>query len=188
MKKKFITNLVLLLTLNVLIKPFWVFGIDRAVQNVVGAGDYGLYFSLFNFSLIFNIFLDFGITNFNNREISRHPKLLPGNFSNIVGLKISLAVIYGIVSFLVAMIIGYEKVQMRLLWVLLFNQFLASFLMYLRSNVSGMQMFRTDSLLSVLDRVRVAVGRPRSRPACSVPAIRWPNRVRCPRWSRKPSG
>lgn len=152
MKKKFITNLILLLSLNALIKPFWVFGIDRTVQNVVGAGEYGLYFSLFNFSLILNILLDFGITNFNNRDISRHPKLLPANFSNIVGLKISLAVIYGIVSFLLAMIIGYEKVQMRLLWILLFNQFLASFLMYLRSNISGLQMFKTDSFLSVLDR------------------------------------
>lgn len=152
MKKKFVTNLLLLLSLNILIKPFWVFGIDRTVQNVVGAGEYGLYFSLFNFSLMLNILLDFGITNFNNREISRYPKVLPVNFSNIVGLKILLAVIYGLVSFLVAMIIGYEKVQMRLLLLLLFNQFLASFIMYLRSNISGLQMFKTDSFLSVLDR------------------------------------
>lgn len=153
MKKKFVTNLILLLSLNILIKPFWVFGIDRTVQNVVGAGEYGLYFSLFNFSLLLNILLDFGITNFNNREISRHPKVLPGYFSNIVGLKLFLAVIYGIVSFLVAMIIGYEEVQMRLLLPLIFNQFLASFIMYLRSNISGLQMFKTDSFLSVLDRV-----------------------------------
>ncbi len=153
MKKKFVTNLILLLSLNILIKPFWIFGIDRTVQNVVGAGEYGLYFSLFNFSLLLNILLDFGITNFNNREISRHPKVLPGYFSNIVGLKIFLAVIFGIVSFLVAMIIGYEKVEMRLLLPLLFNQFLASFIMYLRSNISGLQMFKTDSFLSVLDRV-----------------------------------
>ncbi len=35
MQKKFITNLALLLLLNLLIRPFWILGIDRAVQNAV---------------------------------------------------------------------------------------------------------------------------------------------------------
>jgi O-antigen/teichoic acid export membrane protein len=39
-----------------------------------------------------------------------------------------------------------------MLWVLVANQFLASFILYMRSNISGLQYFRTDSLLSVLDR------------------------------------
>jgi len=46
MKRKFITNLALVIFLNLLVKPFWIFGIDRTVQNVVGAESYGLYFSL----------------------------------------------------------------------------------------------------------------------------------------------
>jgi O-antigen/teichoic acid export membrane protein len=36
---------------------------------------------------------------------------------------------------------------------LCFNQFLLSFILYLRSNISGLLLFRTDSLMSVLDRV-----------------------------------
>ncbi len=153
MKKKFVTNLILLLGLNILIKPFWVFGIDRTVQNVVGAADYGLYFSLFSFSLILNIFLDFGITNFNNREISRNPGTLSVNISNIIGLKVLLSALYIIVSFIIALLIGYDKIQFRLLIFLMINQVLASFLLYLRSNISGLQMFKTDSFLSVLDRL-----------------------------------
>ncbi len=39
-----------------------------------------------------------------------------------------------------------------MLWILIANQFLASFILYFRSNISGLQYFRTDSLLSVLDR------------------------------------
>ena len=69
MQKKFVTNLALLLFLNLLIKPFWILGIDRSVQNSVGAADYGMYFALFNFSFLLNIILDFGITNFNNKNI-----------------------------------------------------------------------------------------------------------------------
>ena len=55
MQRKFLTNLGLMLFLNLLIKPVWIFAIDRNVQNVVGAMDYGFYFDLLNFSFLFNI-------------------------------------------------------------------------------------------------------------------------------------
>jgi len=40
-----------------------------------------------------------------------------------------------------------------MLAVLGINQFLLSFILYLRSNISGLLMFRTDSMLSVMDRL-----------------------------------
>ena len=152
MKRKFVTNLLLLISLNLLIKPFWVLGIDRTVQNVVGAESYGLYFALFNFSLILNILLDIGITNYNNRNISQHRFLVKKHVSNIVGLKLVLAVMYAFVCLIVAAIIGYNKIQFQLLFFLILNQFLISFTLYLRSNISALQFFRTDSILSILDR------------------------------------
>ncbi|MDR1761211.1 MAG: hypothetical protein LBR55_02050, partial [Bacteroidales bacterium] len=60
MKRTFIINLILLVFLNILVKPFWIFGIDRTVQNTVGAHDYGIYAALFSLSIILNIFLDMG--------------------------------------------------------------------------------------------------------------------------------
>jgi hypothetical protein len=36
MRKKFALNLLFLLAANLLVKPFWIFGIDRVVQNKVG--------------------------------------------------------------------------------------------------------------------------------------------------------
>lgn len=152
MKRKFVTNLILLLSLNLLIKPFWILGIDRTVQNMVGDESYGMYFALFNFSLLLNILLDVGITNFNNKNIAQHNFLLKKHLSNIVGLKFMLAIVYAVFSIIVATIIGWGKVQMHLLFFLIFNQFLISFTLYLRSNISGLHLFRTDSILSVLDR------------------------------------
>jgi len=152
LKRKFITNLLLLLFLNVLIKPFWIFGIDVTVQNVVGDESYGLYFSLLGFSMIMNILLDLGITNFNNKNIAQNHQLLKKHISNIVGLKFLLAGVYAVVCISVALIIGYRKVEFHLLLFLILNQFLISFNFYLRSNISGLQLFRTDSILSVLDR------------------------------------
>lgn len=152
MKRKFITNLLLLLFLNVLIKPFWIFGIDVTVQNLVGDESYGLYFSLLNFSMILNILLDLGITNYNNKNIAQHRQLLRKHISNIVGLKFLLAGIYAVVCTITALIIGYKQLQLHLLAFLILNQFLISFTLYLRSNISGLHLFRTDSFLSVLDR------------------------------------
>ncbi|MBE9467911.1 MAG: oligosaccharide flippase family protein [Bacteroidetes bacterium] len=152
MKKKFVTNLALLIFLNLLIKPFWVFGIDRTVQNVVGEQQYGLYFALFNFSLILNIFLDFGITNYNNRNIAQNNHLLSKYLSNIVVLKFLLGIFYLLISFAIALLWGYNWMQIKLLLILAFNQFLLSFILYLRSNISGLHFFKTDSLMSVLDR------------------------------------
>jgi len=152
LKRKFITNLLLLLFLNVLIKPFWIFGIDLTVQNLVGDESYGLYFSLLNFSMILNILLDLGITNYNNKNIAQHRQLLRKHISNIVGLKFVLAGVYALVCIITALIIGYKQIQLHLLAFLILNQFLISFTLYLRSNISGLHLFRTDSLLSVLDR------------------------------------
>ena len=152
MKRKFVTNLILLISLNLLIKPFWILGIDRSVQNLVGDESYGMYFALFNFSLLLNILLDIGITNFNNKNIAQHNFLLKKHLSNIVGLKFILAIVYAIFSLVTALIIGYDKIQLHLLFFLIFNQFLISFTLYLRSNISGLHLFRTDSILSVLDR------------------------------------
>jgi O-antigen/teichoic acid export membrane protein len=157
LKRKFVTNLILLVSLNLLIKPFWVLGIDRTVQNVVGAESYGLYFALFNFSMILNILLDVGITSFNNRNISQHRFLLHKHLSNIVGLKIVLAVVYAVFSLVIAAVIGYNKIQVHLLLFLIVNQFLISFTLYLRSNISALQLFRTDSLLSILDRTLMII-------------------------------
>jgi O-antigen/teichoic acid export membrane protein len=157
LKRKFVTNLLLLISLNLLIKPFWVLGIDRTVQNFVGAESYGLYFALFNFSMILNILLDIGITNFNNRNISQYRFLVKKHVSNIIGLKLVLAVGYAFVCLIVASIIGYNKIQFHLLFFLILNQFLISFTLYLRSNISALQFFRTDSLLSILDRTLMII-------------------------------
>jgi O-antigen/teichoic acid export membrane protein len=153
MKRKFITNLGFLLFLNLLVKPFWIFGIDRTVQNIVAPGDYGFYFTVLNFTFLFNILLDFGITNFNNKNIAQNNHLLNKHFSGITLLRFLLAALYFIVIFTVAIIIGYDGRHLYFLAFLAFNQFLVSFILYLRSNISGLLLFKIDSVISVLDRV-----------------------------------
>ena len=153
MHKKFITNLGLLLFLNLLIKPFWILGIDRSVQNAIGSGSYGVYYALFNFTFLFNIILDLGITNFNNKNIAQNNHLLNKHLSSIIMLRGLLAIVYGIVTLSFGFFIGYDSSMLKLLMALIFNQLLISFILYLRSNIAGLHLFKTDSFLSILDRL-----------------------------------
>src|ERR1044071_2723802 len=107
MQRKFVTNLALVITLNLLVKPFWILGIDRYVQIAVGPETYGFYYALFNFSFLLNILLDFGITNYNNKNISQHNHLLNKHLSSILVLRMMLALVFAIVSMTAGYIIGY---------------------------------------------------------------------------------
>lgn len=157
MQRKFLSNLAFLLFLNLLVKPFWIFGIDRVVQNEVGAEAYGSYFALFNFALILNILLDLGISNFNNRNISQHQHLLGKYFPRIVALRLLLAIAYFIICLLAAWFLHYSEAQLQMLALLCFNQFLLSFILFLRSNISGLHLFKIDSTISILDRLLMIV-------------------------------
>ncbi|HDP75629.1 MAG TPA: hypothetical protein ENN49_07140 [Bacteroidales bacterium] len=157
MRKLFATNLIFLLLLNVVVKPLWIFAIDRNVQIVLGAQEYGFYFALFNFSLLFNFLLDLGITNFNNREISYNPQLVSQQFANVLVIKLVLAIVYFIVTMGIGVSLGFGKRHIVLLAALTLNQFLASLLLFIRSNLNGLQFFKADSVLSVMDKVIVIV-------------------------------
>lgn len=153
MKRKFATNLAFLIFVNFLVKPFWIFGIDLTVQNVVGPEDYGIYFALFNFSVLFHIVLDLGINNFNNRAVAQDTNFLQSYLPNILFLKIGLTLIYIIITLSGAFLLNFNNFQLKLLLLMAFNQSLVSLLLYFRSNVSGLHLFKIDSLLSVLDKL-----------------------------------
>ncbi len=152
-QKDFVFNLCLLIFLNLLVKPFWLLGIDVGVQNSVGAESYGLYFSLTNFTLLFYMVLDMGTANYNNRNIARNSQLLDKHLSNYITLRLLLGVVYFVLIYVVAMLIGYRGEQLRLLFWIGLNQFLSLFLLYVRSNISALQMFKTDSVISVTDKL-----------------------------------
>ena len=154
MQKKFITNLVFLLFLNLLIKPFWVLGIGIGVQEAVGPEQYGIYFTMLNFSYLFHIFLDFGINNFQNRNVSQDPHAAGQLLSSLSIVKFG----FGLLFILLVMTVGkygmnYPDAYLSLLLVVGVNQVLLSIVLFLRANLAGLQFFRVDSMISVLDRL-----------------------------------
>ena len=153
MQKKLLSGLFWVLLANLLVKPFWILGVEVGVQNAVGNEMYGFYFSIFNLSYILNILLDLGITNFNTRNIAQHPQLIGKHLSGILGIKVCLLGLYLVVTFTVGALMGYGSEEFHLLAWLTLCQFLNSLILYLRSNFEGLLLFKWDSLFSVLDRV-----------------------------------
>ncbi len=157
MKQKLWTSFLFAVSINFLVKPIWIFGVDLTIQNIIGSKQYGTYFSLLSVSLIFNIVLDIGTTNFNTKNIAQFKHLLKKYFKNIVQLKLFLGIIYYISVFILAYFLGYSNYELKLLSWLCFNQFLLSFILYFRSNISALQKFILDGFFSVLDKILAIV-------------------------------
>ena len=157
MKEKFFGNLLFLLFVNLLVKPFYIFGIDRTVQVTVGDEVYGLYFALYNVSVLFYILLDLGMTNYNNRTIAQDTSLLREYVPNFLLVKCLLSIAYLVLIYILAVGWQYNQLELRLLLPLALNQILISLIFYFRSNISALHYFKVDGLLSVLDRVLVIV-------------------------------
>lgn len=151
MHKEFLLNILFLITINLVIKPLYVFGVDLKVQNEVA--QYGLYFALLNFSYLFQIFADLGIFQYNNRRVAQQAHWFDKYFPHLLSLKGGLAVGFLALSLLVAVGLGYQGRALYLLCFLLLNQVFITLTFFFRSNLSGLAHYRLDSLLSVLDKL-----------------------------------
>lgn len=157
MNREFLINIAFLIGINLLIKPLYIFGIDRGVQNALPPGDYGYYFVLFNFTWLFQIVNDFGIAYYNSRNLAQHPHLISKYFPNLLMLKAVLTLLFAVLVFVASAAWGYRPWSNALLWFICLNQALTSLLLFLRSNVAGLGMYRADSALSALDRLLVII-------------------------------
>lgn len=152
MRKQFVSNLALLLLVNFLVKPLWIFGIDLQVQNAVGAEQYGLYAAVFSLSIIFNIVLDLGFSHYSNRSMAQEPERLSIQFSRLFSFKMLLGGIYLLIALFSGFWLGYWQEGFLLLLLLAFNQFLLSLIVFFRAHLAGLHHFRSDALMSVLDK------------------------------------
>lgn len=152
---KFYSSLLLLIVLNAIIKPIWIFGIDRQVQNITGISAYGTYFSLLNLSIVFGFLLDWGVTNFINRELAAKKMELQQQLSSFLLVKFLFFIPYVVIVVTVAGLSGVKR------WDILLGvatiQFLTFLFLFLRNVITANQWFKTDAWLSVFDKTMMIV-------------------------------
>ncbi len=157
MKEKFIGNFIFLILVNVLIKPLYVFGIDMKVQETVGADQFGLYFILFNFSFLFFIILDLGLTQYNSRVVAQDPDSLKDLASNFIATKFFLGIIFLFSIYISGYSLGYSFTELKWLFLIGIIHFLNSLTEYLRSNIAALHLFKLDAILSIINRVLLII-------------------------------
>jgi O-antigen/teichoic acid export membrane protein len=143
----FFKGLSWLIILNMLVKPIWLFFIDRQVQLLVGYQEYGRYFAILNLSYVLFFLSDIGISNMLNQRMANH---LPLNLMQLLRIKVVLLVIY----FIVFSFIGWlTKIsQWNILFYVIAIQALTSLLIFFRNVITGNQYFGTDAWVSVMDK------------------------------------
>ena len=92
---------------NLLIKPFWVFGIDRVVQNKLGIRNMDFTLQFLISLIFFQILLDFGFQNYSNRQVVADRTKINNLLPSILAFKVILLVFYLIICVAVVYPLGY---------------------------------------------------------------------------------
>jgi O-antigen/teichoic acid export membrane protein len=143
----------LLVFLNLLVKPVWIFAIDRQVQNLTGFNEYGHYFALLNLCIVLNFLLDLGISTYFNREIAAYQQNGITLFSDSLNGKLWLSFLFALVILLVAYISGIRDYKLLLMLVIM--QIGSSALLFVRSYLTAAQHYRQDAIISITDKLFV---------------------------------
>jgi O-antigen/teichoic acid export membrane protein len=144
---RFFKGLSWLIFLNIMVKPVWLFFIDRQVQISVGYEQYGKYFAILNLSYVLFFLSDVGISNMLNQRLANNK---PVNVLQLLQIKSVLLGVYFIVFCFFGWLTHISD------WTILFYvvviQCLISLLIFFRSIITANQYFVADSLLSVVDK------------------------------------
>ena len=143
----FFKGLSSLILLNLLVKPVWMFFIDRQVQNTVGHEEYGRYFDVLNLSYVLFFLSDAGLGNMMNQRIANGQKL---DIPQLLRIKLLMLALYISVCCLVGWLSQITQ-WTYLLYVLLIQVFTSLFILF-RNMITGFQFFSTDAWLSIIDK------------------------------------
>ena len=97
--------------------------------------------------------MDLGINNFTTKNISQYPHIVTRYMGKLLSFRILLFAVYAAITFGLGFSLGYAGKEIALLVFLVLNQFLTTLISYFRSHFSGLLFFKTEAIISVLDRL-----------------------------------
>ncbi len=152
-QKNFLINIILLLFINLLVKPLYALGIDINIQLELGNARFGQIFALWSLAFLASTVADLGILQHNSSAVSKDNNYFYQQAGNILKLKAVLSLLYAIIVIILGWILGYESAQLYLLFWLAFNLICGSFINWGRANISGLGYYKTDGCLSAVDKL-----------------------------------
>ena len=149
MKREFIINIILLVLINLLIKPAYIFGVEVRIQNLTGTEAYGMYFHYLNLVYLFSFVNDPGIQNWNAQFVPKNTEIAGSHFINLLKVKAFLFVILLLLMVGIGFLLDYNIFYLLMLTA---NLALGSLLIIIRGTIAGIGLYRTDSWLSASDK------------------------------------
>jgi O-antigen/teichoic acid export membrane protein len=153
MKREFTYNIVLLVLINIIVKPLYIFGVETRIQNILGPQEYGLYFSLYAIIFMLLVFNDPGIQNYNTIYVAKNEKELPYHFPRLLGAKAVLIVLFMLLSLLCCFALGYGASTLGYIMGICLLFSLSTLFVLLRAQLSSMGYYRWDTFYSSLDKL-----------------------------------
>ena len=153
MRRVFASNLILLLAINAIVKPLYLFGIDLGVQNAVGTDEYGMYMTWFSFAFLFGVIYDLGLQNYNAVTLAKTPELLRQRLPLMLSLKLVLSLVYAVVVLAAAYFFDANARELQLVSLAVVYHACLSILQLLRTNLGAQGSYRFNSVVSVIDRL-----------------------------------
>ncbi len=157
MRNSFLINIILLVFINVLIKPAYIFAVEIPVQNHVGNDIYGMYFTFLNLAYIFQLLSDMGLQNLTYSELPKDRSVFRQLLSNVISLRVILAFVFLAFMAIAGYFLGYWELDSRLFLLVIMNVLLISTLQYVRANLSGLGFYFRDSMLSIVDKLLMLI-------------------------------
>lgn len=153
MHKVFLKGLGITLLLNLLVKPATIFGVDVVMQNRIGLEASGVFYAFLNFTFLFSMVLDMGITNYMTRLIAQHPHLIRQYSHQLFTFRVVLAGIYTLLTIVLFLVAGLPLQYWWLLGLLIIHQISINTVNYVRAYTGGLLRFNLDAILSVIERL-----------------------------------
>jgi O-antigen/teichoic acid export membrane protein len=152
MQKLFIRGLGITLLLNLLVKPATIFLVDIKMQNELGSDSYGIFQTMLNFTFLFSMFLDMGMTNFMTRMIAQHPHMIHKYSNRLFTFRLVLIAVYTVWTVSLFFLLNFNTSWLWVLFALIIHQINIISVNYVRAYTGGLLKFGLDAVLSVVER------------------------------------
>ncbi len=119
------------------------------IARALGPEDLGRYYFAISFTTIFAILIDLGFSNVLTREVAKKPEEAQRYFSNIIGLKIPLAIFTVALVAILAWVFNYPGLTRALILISSISMVLDSFTLTFFAIMRGHHNLRYESISSI---------------------------------------
>lgn len=146
-------------TIALIIQKILSFGYFAYVARMIGDVDLGKYIFALSFTTIFAIFIDIGLAPVLTRETAKDENNVQKFFSNILGLKIPLAVFVYLVCIMTVNLMGYPAITKTLVYLAGLSMILDSFVLTFYHVFRGRHNLKWESIgIIIFQVILVSVG------------------------------